>query len=413
MKYYATAFLVAVCVTGVSFTSVRAQSTNEQNPVFQASDLLPNDVLVGPNYSVTEAVKNNGYLNVYSVTVNGDSYEVVGNAAMEIRLAELAALQKMEALKKTDVYKKALTTALASPFGFAKDLITSPIDTVKGIASGVKTLFGSVGHALFGGASDQEEGVAKTALGFDVAKRQFAFKFGIDPYTSFPPVRDRLDEISWTGVAGNLTVGGAFQALPSTTKKILSGTKAAGGLNKLVRDNTPAELKKVNEKTLKAMRVPDGIAELFLEHPKYSPTEKTILVESLARVGIHNREAFIKRAILVQDEEMAFFMRRWSQMIAAYHTKVAPAERIVMLGKMPLLQRADGVVVAVLPIDHVAWTEDVAGRHAANMAEIKAVSGITGGELWLEGTISAHGRQALEAQNWIIKENVGTLLGLN
>lgn len=407
------AFMVLTLIAGTLASPASAQNSGEQLPIFRASDLLPNARLSGPNYRVNEAVINNGFLNIYSVTVDGHSYEVAGNAAMKVRLNELAALQQMEAIQRTDVYKKALKTAAMGPLRTVKGLVVAPVDTVKGIASGVKTFFGGIGHAMFGETSEQEEGVMKTALGFDVAKRKFADKFGIDPYTSFPPVRERLNEISWAGVGGSLTVSGAFQALPSPAKGAVGGTKSAAAMNSLIRDNTPNELNTINENRLKAMKVSDGIAELFLEHPKFSPTEKTLLVDALALVGVHNRETFIKRAVLVQDEAMAFFMRRWAQMTTAYHVKIQPAARFVALGKMPMLQRADGIVIGLLPVDYLAWSEGVARRHATNMNQIKSIQGVTGGELWFEGSISPQARKSLEAQNWVVKDNVTHLLGLN
>ena len=156
-----------------------------------------------------------------------------------------------------------------------------------------------------------------------------------------------------------------------------------------------------------------SISELFLEHPKFSPTQKTLLVDALSRVAASNRGAFIQRAILVQDETMAFFMRRWAEMIAAYHQRVKPLARIVRLGMMPIAQRADGVIVATLPIDHLAWSETIERRHGTNMRSISSIPGVTGGEIWIEGTISGQARAALEAQKWIVRDNVASVLGTN
>jgi hypothetical protein len=125
------------------------------------------------------------------------------------------------------------------------------------------------------------------------------------------------------------------------------------------------------------------------------------------------RQEFIERAILVQNEEMAFLMRRWAEMIAAYHAKVRPVARLVRLGKAPFVQRADGVLVGLFPLDHLAWTGEISRRHATNMKSIRGIPGITGGEVWLEGTISVGARKALEKQNWIVRENTGGDLGLN
>ncbi len=398
----------AVLIAGSIAFSAQAQ----EQTVFSAVQKFPAAQLIGPNYKVDDRVINDGFLNHYTVYVNGEKFTVVGDARMQIRLAELNALQLMDKVEGSEVYKKSLKTAASGSLRGVKKLITSPIETGKGIVSGVGTFFKGVGHSMFGGASDQEGGVLKTAIGFDIAKRKFAYKFGIDPYTSFPPVKERLEEISWSGVAGNLTVSLAFQGIPTPAKGAVNGTKAADGLSRMVRDNTPAELKKVHGEHLAAMKVSEAVADLFLEHSKYSPTERTILIDSLAKVGAYNREAFIMRSILVTDEDMAFFMRRWAQMFAGYHNNIKPIRRFVNLGKMPLAQREDGMLIGTLPTDYVSWSDEISRRHATNMKDIGNIQGITGGELWFEGSISPKARAALEAQHWVVKENVGAELKL-
>lgn len=346
---------------------VSAQSAGEAPPVFRASQILPGLPLAGPNYRIDETVRNDGYLNHFTVSVDGKSYEIVSNAMMKVRLRELAALKQMEAIKGTSVYKKAAKQSISGIGNLAKGLVTKPIDTVRGVASGFGSLFKGIGHSIFGGASEQEEGIFKTAIGFDAAKRKFAAKFGIDPYTSFPPVRERLGDIAWAGVAGSLTVSAAFQGLPSGAGSVASGAKMSGGVMKLVHDTNPAELKKMNARKLESMNVSEAVSGLILEHPKFSPTQKTALISSLAQIGAYNRQAFIHRAVLVQSEEIAFLMSRWVRMFAHYHIHVKPIRRFVRLGRMPVAQREDGMLIVVAPIDHLAWTDAIARRQATNV----------------------------------------------
>ena len=69
--------------------------------------------------------------------------------------------------------------------------------------------------------------------------------------------------------------------------------------------------------------------------------------------------------------------------------------------------------MGLFPIDYLAWTSTIARRHATNMKSLPGVSGVTGGEIWLEGTMSPKAKQALKAQNWVVKENTGATLGLD
>ena len=110
---------------------------------------------------------------------------------------------------------------------------------------------------------------------------------------------------------------------------------------------------------------------------------------------------------------MAFFMRRWAEMIAAYHTHIQPSTRLVRVGKAPFLQRQDGVIVGLFPVDYISWNENIAGRYATSMKDIPNVQNITGGEMWFEGGVSPKARQILESANWKVYENVGGTLKLD
>lgn len=389
-----------------------AQSQFEAPVTFRTVDVLPGVRLRGSNYTIAPSVQNDGFMNQYQLTVKGQTYTIDGTDQLMVRLRELSALQTMEALKGTSVFTSAAKKAVMAPIEGAKALVTRPVDTIVGMGRGVRSFFSSLGHATFGSPSEQEEGVLKTAVGFGSARRQFAARFGIDPYTSFPPVKNELANIAWSATGGNLTVGVAFQALPSGAKGAIVGTKATHGFNRIIYDTPPAELKKINRRMLDAMGVTPAVAELFLDHPKFSPTHKTEIVLSLEQIAAYDREVFIQRAILADNESAAFFVMGWARMFQAYHNKVAPLARFLRLGRMPIAQRKDGVLIAAVPVDHLLWTSAIATQHGQNMQNVRKISGVTAGEIWLVGTISPTARRNLEAQNWVVHENKGRLLGM-
>ena len=216
-----------------------AQSQFETPVTFKTANLLPGVRLQGANYTIGPVAQNDGFMNRYQLTVKGRTYTIDGTDLLMVRLRELSALQTMELMKGTSVFTSAAKKAVKAPIEGAKALVTEPVDTVRGMASGVSSFFSSLGHAAFGSPSEQEEGVFKTAVGFGAARRQFAARFGIDPYTSFPPVKDELADVAWSATAGKLTVSGAFQAIPGAAAGIVAGTKAAHGFNRILYDTPP------------------------------------------------------------------------------------------------------------------------------------------------------------------------------
>lgn len=99
----------------------------QKTPVtLRASEILPKNLLSGPNFKVKEAVKNDGLVNTYELETNYGPLRVESTALLLIRINELKALHKMEQLKGTDVYSKALLAAGSSPLRTAKGLVTDP-----------------------------------------------------------------------------------------------------------------------------------------------------------------------------------------------------------------------------------------------------------------------------------------------
>jgi hypothetical protein len=396
-----------ILAVGATFFSVSAigEQTTELPPVFRASDILPASTVAGPHHRVAEAVYNNGVLNQYELTTRQGTYAVIGTQLLKTRLEELRALQQMEKFKASKAYRDTFGKAVTAPIKGAADLVTSPIQTTKGAARGVGSFIGNIGHSLFGGASEYESGAFKRALGFDTMKRKFAYEFGVDPYTSFPPVKDRLNEIAWSATAGGLTVKLATAAIPSPAKVAVTVPSFTRGMNQLLRDKTPAELKKINDRKLARMNVHKSLAEVFLEHPKYSPSHKTYIVGALELMdGVQGRSTFIQRATLDQDEYLVFFRQRQAMLLAGYHQNVAKATKLLKLGNTPFLMRNDGKIIGVIPIDHLAWTSEIQNAVTVALHGISKRKDISGGELWFEGTVSPMARKRLEAQNWIVRE---------
>jgi hypothetical protein len=408
---------VALVLTGLLAAAdcfAQTQVATEKPPTFRASELFKGGVLAGPDFRINDVVTNDGYLNHYEITVGKDTYPVISDTAMEARLQELQALQKMNQIKGSKVYTDAVTKAAKAPLNLAEGMITAPGETLSNIGSGFGTFFDNVGHSMFGGASDQEEGALTTVVGLDIAKRECADKMGIDPYTQFPPVEERLAEISWTAVGGNLTVSAGFSAVPDGGGAVLRGTKTSQGMRGLIREKAPSELKELNEAKLKRLGINETLATAFLEHPKFSPTEKTYLVAALENLtGVTGKEIMIQRAVLVQNDTGAMILRRWAEMMDGYHNNVAKAQKIVKLGIAPALQRADGTIVWLVPIDYLAWTNDVAATYARSSQSLSGLPGVTGGELWILGTASPTAKQALAGYRWTVKEQVRQTLKLD
>ena len=387
----------------------------ESPQVLHVSEVLPPDVTVGPDYRIGDLVYNDGLMNRFDINSDYGFLSVEGSDLLKVRLQEIEALRQMEELKRTQLYGDAFKKAATGPLKLAKGLVLHPLDTLSGVGTGIGKWFSQIGHTIYGDPSEMEEGTLKVIFGFDGMKRKFAYEFGVDPYSTNPLLQDRLNSISWTAFAGNMTVRAAFMAIPGAAGMAVSGTGFSKGMRILARDKTPAELKKYNREKLKAMGVDEDVAETFLDHPKWSPTAKTYLVGALEQMNeVENRQAMVTAATLVQSDDLVYFRQRQAEMMAAYHLKVSPVARMIRLGEIAGSQKKDGTLVLIFPVDHVAWLKKVKDSVMITSREVtQNIPNLTGKELWLGGTATPVARQNLEAQGWVVKENAFKKLTLD
>lgn len=385
----------------------------EQPPTLRAADVLPALWVKGPNHEVEAAVRNDGVRNQYRVETPQGVLEVDGTERLGIRIREIDALQLMEETKSSTVFTDALKAAAKSPYYAAKGLITSPVRTLSDVATGVGNFLGNVGHTIFGKPSEDESGTLAAAAGFDAAKRQFAFRFGVDPYSRYEAMQERLNDLAWAAFGGGLPMTVAFSAIPGNVGTTVQVSGLANRMSKLVSDKSPRELKDINNTKLEKMGFTKSIRRAFLDHPQYSPTKTTMIVGALeGMAGVAERELLLERAVLAQDEPSAFLYQVQAELLAGYHRNIAPAKRLLLLGSNVFLQRKDGVVVGLFPADYVIWRETSAATLAAMNAGLREISGAHDAELWLTGAASPLCRDNVTKSGWKLVENARERLRL-
>ena len=410
-------FCGAVAVFQVSLAALTSAQEVEPAPVFDAADWVTSDVLQSDGIRVAPEVTNDGILNHYTIQVGDEELVVTGTDFANLRLQEMAAIELMQQLEGTEQFKEAAKTSATGPLSFAKDMVTSPIDTGRNVVDGVGTFFGSIGHSMFGDPSEQEEGVLKTMIGFDAAKRGLAAQFGVDPYSNNRFLQEELDDISWVTFAGGIGPKLAFSFIPGTAGTVVKATSFSGGMAKLVTTMTPAELKSLNRDVMLAMGAEAQLVEAFLDHPKYSPTRKTFIVGALERMeGVENRGAFLDVALAAQTAADAYLWQRKAVMLAAYHINVEPAANLIQVVTDVGLLTASGKIIGMVPNDYVAWTDAVAervlGRSDRAAAATDQVVDRSARELWFARGVSDLARSKLEALDWNVVAEAGDKLRL-
>jgi hypothetical protein len=401
------AMLLMMTVCGVFFASAaRAQEFQSVPIILRASEVLPRELLSGQNYTVRETVKSDGLVNVYEVETPYGDIRVESTVLLLKRINELRALTKIEALQGTDVYLNAFKAASLQPVKTAEGLVTNPVGTATGIATGIGRFFSNIGSAITS-TSPYKDNIVNSLSGQASYKREFAYQFGVDPYTSYEPLQKALNDLSWTAAAGGLTIKAALAAVPGTAVAVVSYTGTAGSLKALVSEKTPGELETINQNKLYEMGVPSQTVQAFMQNTTFNPHEQTLLVGELAAMaGVADRKYYIETAIGALEESVAVFLRTRAQLMNLYNEEVAPVTRLVSAGGVPLMLTKSGMIVGVFPLDYIGWTVAFAPKETAVSNAIEAMPGVRGKEFWITGTVDPLARRVLERKGWKVEDKI-------
>ncbi len=376
--------------------------------VLDAYEILPPDLLEGRNFWLDRRVVSYGLNNRYKINSHFGKFEANGEEMLRIREHEIAAIGGLREIKKTKAFGEAFKKAATSPLKGAQALITDPVDTVKGIPKGIGKFFGRIGEMTKGGRGDREDGYTKELIGFAAVKRKYAYKFGVDVYSSNEVLQKDLNSVSWAGFAGGMTVTVAMLGIKSASNTAyfaVKGTQLVHGMNMILLDNSPEDLQKLNRKKMVEMGVRDSVITEFQKNPAYSPRHQTILVQALAEMqGVKNREQFIKQALYAEYEEEAFLYQRMAEMLHGYHTHVKPIREIIPVRRLVVGYTSDQSIIATIPLDYLHWIERVDHGSAALVQLNLTGRPIKKTELWITGTLTPRAMQELNSRGIVIRE---------
>lgn len=391
--------------------SVAAPTTYVEAPItLEAKDILPVKLLRGDNYVIEDRIKNDGLVNTYQLTTNYGPLNVESTAGLMIRISELKAMSSMEEMDRKKVFGDAVVAGVKAPVQGAVKLVKEPVKTTKGVIKGTGRFLSNIGRSLVSDDPYQDNAL-KVAIGYDAAKRGFAYELGINPYSSYEPAMSMLGRIAQAAVAGGMAPKAAMAAISHDVVTVMRITGTSEGMLKLVRDNPPGELEKINAAKLAEMGIPKSLADAFLRNYVYDPQEQTLLVGELERLkGVKGREEFVAAASTASEKTVSLFFRVMARMMAGYHTHVSPVESIGRIGGTPCLRKKDGSAVLVVPVDFVFRTVEVEAKLNRLDEALQKIGGAPGKELWLSGSVDVRAREMLTASKWKIMEKAGDRL---
>jgi hypothetical protein len=394
-------------VLGLAGLTDAAAAQYEEPPTLKASQVLPPKLRSGPNHKVAENVRNDGYMNHYTLTSPFGELKASSTADLRKKIQELDAVAAMTKIQQSDTYAKSLEASGKSAAAGMKSLATDPVGSLQGAATGIGKLFQQAGEAVAGAPRSKAEGSrTEEMIGFSKTKRDYAHELGVDVYSNNPILQQHLNELAWTGYAGSLTLSAAMALIPGGAGLVVSTSNTTRLLNDVMRVSSPSDLRRMNSEKLRAMGVNEDVADLFVENPNYSPRHQTVIVGALE--GMKNaadRRVFVRFAAAAESEDLAYFRQRQAQMYANYERQVAGIERFVPVGRIVGARTREGILVINAPLDYLVWTPAIAALAESANADGKASQGAARKELWVAGKVSPLARKSLEGLGWKVHED--------
>jgi len=349
-----------------------------------------------------------GYMYRFTVASPYGPFDVTGTGALRKVEREIWAIGQLKQVTKSEAFLKSLKDQAGKPLVFAKDVITKPVDTLTGIPKGVGRLFGNIVTSVTTTRNPSQESRVKEVLLVGSFKRDYAARFGVDPYSSNPVLQEELDKIGKAAAFGSWTASAAMIPISGPASSVITGTSLGKSFNNILATEPPSRIRIINEEKLKQMGIPDDLAKRYLDQPVYTPTQNLLLVDSLSRLGTASgRDAYLNASLVAADEVEANFFVNMAQILRGYHETQGPITGITMVGALTVAQTKAGAAVIPFALDYGVWTAN-ADKLSQNMKSTYKAPGFTGAfELWVTGSLSPTAKQELQTRGFAAVEQVG------
>lgn len=384
--------------------------TNVETPaVLSAASLLGTEA-AGPTYRVREQVPTDGYMAYFTIDSDFGQFECVGLYQEKNRIREMAAIQKLVEVSKSDLFAEGVKRSLEQPVEAVKKIAKDPVNAVTTAPKTVGHFFKKVGKSISNTATNIQERVesgdnsgtgadisrgAKSVIGFDSAKLECAKQLGVDPYSDNERLQAEIEKVSWVFFSGGLPLRLGAAAISGGASFALTATKMVG-LPEEIYALTPSELAVRNQQAMESMGVEESVATRFAANEALSITLRRSIIRSLQALGdIKGRAGIIAVAADCENRRQAEFLNQ-ALLLLARRQMALPATFVALevSGRLPTAVDANGVLHVPAPVDYLSWTAEV--------AEFARRDDLLGRKpvLMLEGGASERTRTELAALGW-------------
>lgn len=415
--------------------NVHAESAREfeQPKLPLVRELLPRELVSGDTFKVTDPAQNDGYFTTYTLVSDYGTFVVEGQQLLELRIAELAALQELAELSSTTVFGEAAlqagkATVLAPVRLLEKtyDRVSDPdkmVETLQSVPEGAEKLF-SWAYRQVKGAANAVSDVAAPGptatpnpmasevsasstlqqgkkfglqfIGYSKREREWFRKLKVSPYTSNELLQSEIERVA----AIETAVGIGFKFVPGLglLGQLSMVSKWYDRAEKLSLYEEPNKIAQKNAEELKELGITPEVAGPFVKNQAYTPWSRRFVVASLRAIGssVKGHEHFIRAATVATNEPSALYFVSVAEALEKIHEK-EPLRQIVASLQIPAGITAKGKLIVPLSVDYLFWTAEVAEIFRDFQKRVLKEGTFSSVEIRIRGRASPQAMKALTA----------------
>lgn len=367
---------------------------------------LPPELAAGPHHLV-EGVWNDGFTNRYLLLTELGSFEIETTGLLRKRVREVEVIAQLddENVSANKVYLLSTANAARGPVEGAAQWVFHPVRSVKDVPSGMWSYARRLVALTERDRSFQEDHYGEELIGFSDAKREWAYRLGVDVYSENTLLQQRLDRYAWLSLSGGLTVRVPLMAVSGPAGYALTATGTTDQMKRELRDRSPEEIRLEVRKRLEVMGVDPELAGRFVSHPWYSPTRLLVIGESLSLLeDAAGRRSFIEAAVQADEPQETYLFTRLAVMLVLYAKKQVKIVEVTTANGLVMARTEDGGLVVPLYIDWAMWTEPMSLFIQA--IEESMPADVSAKRILVSGWISPLAHDRLRSSGWQVHEGI-------
>ena len=383
------------------FLNLAFADSYESPSNLKAHKVLDSKLFQSKNYEIEEDIKNNGYINTYSIKSRFGNYQEKGYPQFVNRLNEIEILAILEEkYPSTTVIKDATYNAgekiITAPIKGVSKVIDTVSDTgklkknVKSIPGGIKNIFSLGASTISSGAEFAYDSgknivgsnenspsvstgeqfdtftdfISEKALdytGYNKAAKELMMQYKINPFTINQELRFEIKRIA--GIQAGIGTSANFAPSIPSIPGVSTFNNYVDTVNKISAYEDPKKIEEINQKILEVISKDEkgnkDWQNEFLKNEFYNPITKSIILHNLEKIGVTGSVDFVKSAARAKGYDAITFYVISSKKLLDLHQNKERLKALIVEANLPAGLSEDGTLYLPLAVDHLVWTPEV------------------------------------------------------